>query len=67
MRPSAKLNYTRPDDYFFAKGENVKNAGYPAIFPVADKIVACSGFMGVSFSLGDASIVEIASRRRDLA
>ncbi|MDX6611269.1 MAG: hypothetical protein QOD75_455 [Blastocatellia bacterium] len=64
VRPSAKLNYTRPDDYFFAKGENVKNAGYGAIFPVADKIVACSGFMGATFSLGDASIVEIAGRSR---
>ena len=32
-RPSAKLNYTRAEDYFFAKGENVKTAGYGAIFP----------------------------------
>jgi hypothetical protein len=63
-RPSAKLNYTRLEDYFFAKGENVKTAGYQAIFPVAQKIVACSGFMGVNFSMGDASMVEIASRSR---
>lgn len=63
-RPSAKLNYTRPDDYFFAKGENVKTAGYQAIFPVAQKIAACSGFMGVNFSMGDACIVEIANRSR---
>jgi hypothetical protein len=63
-RPSAKLNYTRPDDYFFAKGENVKTAGYQAIFPVAQKIAACSGFMGINFSMGDACIVEIASRGR---
>jgi hypothetical protein len=64
VRPSAKLNYTRLDDYYFAKGENVKTAGYAAIFPVAQKIAACSGFMGVNFSMGDASIVEIASRSR---
>jgi hypothetical protein len=63
-RPSAKLNYTRPDDYFFAKGENVKAAGYRAIFPIAQKIAACSGFMGANFSMGDACIVEIASRSR---
>jgi hypothetical protein len=63
-RPSAKLNYTRLDDYFFAKGENVKTAGYQAIFPIAQKIAACSGFMGANFSMGDARIVEIASRSR---
>jgi Beta protein len=64
VRPSAKLNYTRPDDYFFAKGENVKTAGYQAIFPVAQKVATCSGFMGASFSMGDACILEIADRRR---
>jgi Beta protein len=64
VRPSAKLNYTRADDYFFAKGENVKNGGYSAILPVAEKVAACSGFMGAAFSMGDAAIVEIANRRR---
>jgi Beta protein len=62
--PSAKLNYTRLEDYFFTKGENVKVAGYQAIFPVADKTVGCDGFMGADFSMGDACIVEIASRKR---
>jgi hypothetical protein len=63
-RPSAKLNYTRPNDYFFSKGENVKTAGYQAIFPVAEKVAACSGFMGKDFSMGDACILEIANKRR---
>jgi hypothetical protein len=57
-RPSAKLSYTRENDHFYAKGQNVKQAGYEAIYPVADVVATCDGFKGSAFSLGDARIVE---------
>jgi Beta protein len=53
VRPTARINYSRADDFFCAKGQNVKIAGYEAIFPVADAVVGCEDFKGAGFSLGD--------------
>jgi hypothetical protein len=55
-RPTAKLSYTRNNDHFYAKGQNVKHLGYEAIYPVADVVAVCGGFQGRTFSLGDARI-----------
>jgi T4 beta protein len=62
-RPSAKLSYTTDEGLLFVKGQNVKNAGYEAIYPVADKIVQSQHFKGRSFSLGDERIWMMNQRR----
>jgi hypothetical protein len=62
-RPSAKINYTKDGVYFFVKGQNVKQAGYEAIYPVAETVVASPGFKGASFSRGDARMVLLSERK----
>jgi hypothetical protein len=62
-RPSAKLNYTTEEAHFFVKGENVKVAGYGAIYPVAEKVVSSAHFYGEHFSVGDARIWQLSQRR----
>lgn len=54
--PSAKLSYTTDESHYYAKGENVKKAGYKAIYPVAKTVVSSGHFKGPEFSQGDAKI-----------
>ena len=62
-RPSAKFNYTTNDEYFCVKGQNVKNGGYEAIYPVADQVVQSPHFMGASYSMGDERIWQLHRRQ----
>ena len=63
IMPSAKINYTTDDGHYYVKGQNVKTAGYEAIYPVADTIVASTHFKGEKFSAGDARIWLLNQRR----
>jgi hypothetical protein len=62
-RPTAKISYTRDGDHFYAKGENVKQSGYDAIYPVSDVVATCEGFKGRTFSSGDARILDWHERK----
>lgn len=62
VRPSAQLRYTTPESIVVAKGLNTKNAGYEAIYPVAEGIASADFFMGDNFSYGDRAIAAWAAR-----
>ena len=61
-RPAAKMNYSTPEGYFYAKGDSIKKFGYGAIFPVADMVASSPGFQNEAYSPGDQHIRRMSRR-----
>lgn len=60
--PSAHLRYSSPDHYHIFKGPSVrKEAGFKAIFEVAERLVSSGIFAGAEFSMGDTFIHRLSS------